>query len=53
MGYEPLIAEPLDAMAPPTDEQLALLRSEIDPEGHVIALGKWITYKSESWLIPS
>jgi glutaconate CoA-transferase subunit B len=48
MGFEPLIAEPLGTMTPPTDEQLTLLRSEIDPEGRVISQGNWLTYKSES-----
>ena len=48
MGFEPLITKPLGTMTPPTHEQLTLLRSEIDPEGRVIAQGKWLTYKSES-----
>jgi len=47
MDFKPVVAESLSIMAPPTDEQLTLLRLEIDPESRVVALGKWITYKSE------
>ncbi|HEX9976596.1 MAG TPA: CoA-transferase [Dehalococcoidales bacterium] len=48
MDFEPLIAEPLGTVPAPTEEQLTLLRANIEPEGRVINVGKWITYKPKS-----
>jgi glutaconate CoA-transferase subunit B len=48
MEFEPLIAEPLDMVKPPTEEQLGILRTEIDPEGQIIGRGQWISYKPET-----
>ena len=47
MDFEPLIAEPLETMPPPTEEQLTMLRADIDPGGRAIGAGKWIEYKPE------
>jgi len=44
MDFEPLIAEPLEQAPPPTEEQLTILRSEIDPSGRSIGRGKWFEY---------
>ena len=48
MDFEPLVAEPLGTVAPPTEEQLSVLRARVDPTGLVIDQGKWITYTPES-----
>ena len=48
MDFEPLVAEPLATVAPPTEEQLTVLRAKVDPRGRVIDQGKWITYEPES-----
>jgi glutaconate CoA-transferase subunit B len=48
MDFEPLVAEPVTTVAPPTEEQLTVLRAKVDPRGRVIDQGKWITYKPES-----
>ena len=36
MEFEPLVADPLDALEPPTAEELRVLRQEIDPSGAII-----------------
>ena len=36
MEFKPLLAERLEALAPPTDDELRVLRGEIDPSGIVI-----------------
>ena len=46
MVFEPLIADKLGTMTAPTEEQLNMLRLEIEPEGQVIHAAEWITYKA-------
>lgn len=43
MEFEPLIADELGVLEPPTQEELTILRAEIDPTGRTIA-GQWMTY---------
>ena len=47
MDFKPIIADPVETLDPPTEQQLAVLRSEIDPGGRAIGQGKWIEYKPE------
>lgn len=47
MSFEPLIADPLEVLKPPTAEELAIIRAEIDPSGFTIARGEWITVERE------
>lgn len=42
MEFEPLIADKLERMEPPTEEQLTTIRAEIDPGGLVVSRGEWI-----------
>ncbi len=42
MDFEPLIADDLKTMTPPTEEQLTILRAEIDPDGLTLARGEWL-----------
>ena len=42
MAFTPLIAPQLESLPLPTDEELTVLRTEIDPGGRTIA-GDWIT----------
>ncbi len=37
MGFRPLMAKEIDEIHPPTDEELRLLREEIDPSRFLIA----------------
>lgn len=48
MEFEPLIADELETMSPPTDEQLVLIRSEIDPGGLTVSRGDWYKIDSET-----
>jgi glutaconate CoA-transferase subunit B len=43
MEFEPLIADKLERMEPPTDEQLTIIRSQIDPGGMTVSRGEWIS----------
>ncbi|MBL7166211.1 MAG: acyl CoA--acetate/3-ketoacid CoA transferase subunit beta [Dehalococcoidales bacterium] len=47
MDFEPLIADPLEKLPPPTEQQLTVLRAEIDPGGRVLGQGTWIEYTPE------
>lgn len=46
MEFEPLIASSLETVDLPTDEELNVLRAEVDPGGRTIA-GRWITVALE------
>jgi glutaconate CoA-transferase subunit B len=43
MDFKPLIAEPLGVMPPPTEEELTIIRAEIDPGGYTLNRGEWLT----------
>jgi glutaconate CoA-transferase subunit B len=47
MDFKPLIAEPLEELAPPSEEELATLRAEIDPSGFTLSRGEWITVERD------
>ena len=42
MEFKPLIAPELEPLDPPTEDELAMLRANIDPTGRTIG-GEWIT----------
>ncbi len=44
MDFEPVMPETVGRMEPPTDEELDILRVELDPMGQSIGKGEWITY---------
>jgi glutaconate CoA-transferase subunit B len=44
MSFEPLVVDKLEVLKPPTEEQLTILRAEVDPTGRAIGAGKWIEY---------
>jgi glutaconate CoA-transferase subunit B len=47
MEFKPLIAQPLEELAPPSEEELAILRAEIDPGGYTLSRGEWITVERD------
>jgi len=48
MEFEPLIADKIERMEPPSEEDLALIRSEIDPGGLTVSRGEWFMIDSET-----
>jgi len=42
MDFEPMIADKLERLEPPTEEELEVLRVYVDPAGQTIGEGKWI-----------
>jgi glutaconate CoA-transferase subunit B len=48
MDFEPLIAAKIETMQPPADEQLAIIRSQIDPGGLTVSRGEWYTIDADS-----
>ena len=46
--FELLIADKIERMEPPSEEDLALIRSEIDPGGLTVSRGEWFTIDAES-----
>ncbi len=43
MEFEPLIADELQTMQVPSEEELNTIRAEIDPGGFSTSRGEWIT----------
>lgn len=43
MEFEPLIADKVERMEPPTEEQLTTIRAQIDPGGLTVSRGEWFT----------
>ncbi|MBI4571169.1 MAG: acyl CoA--acetate/3-ketoacid CoA transferase subunit beta [Chloroflexi bacterium] len=46
MEFEPLVANELDTLDVPSEEELTVLRSEVDPTGRTIR-GRWLTVEIE------
>ena len=44
MDFEPVIADKLGVLEPPTEEELTILRTEVDPRGQTVGAGEWITH---------
>jgi glutaconate CoA-transferase subunit B len=43
MEFRPLIAEKMDVLHPPAEDELKMIRSEIDPSGLSTGKGDWVT----------
>lgn len=48
MEFEPLIADKVERMEPPTDEELTIIRAQIDPGGLTVSRGEWIAIDRET-----
>jgi glutaconate CoA-transferase, subunit B len=44
MDFEPVMADPVEKMDCPTEEELDILRVQLDPMGQSISKGEWITF---------
>jgi hypothetical protein len=42
MDFKPLLAEPMGVMQMPTEEDLSMIRAEIDPGGYTLNRGEWL-----------
>ncbi len=52
MSFEPVLAEHIDTLDPPTEEELEIFRSEMDVGGQFSgASGNWITREEDRWTI--
>jgi glutaconate CoA-transferase subunit B len=43
MDFEPMIAERLETIEPPTEDELLVMRTQVDPGGRTVGSGEWIT----------
>lgn len=48
MEFEPLIADKVERMEPPTDEALTIIRAQIDPGGLTVSRGEWFAIDRET-----
>lgn len=44
MEFEPLVADRIETVLPPAEEELAVLRSQVDVSGRTISRGEWLHY---------
>lgn len=42
MDFEPILAQKIERLEPPHEEELEVLRTQVDPRGGTIGEGKWI-----------
>ncbi len=50
MDLEPAIADKIETLDTPTDEQLVLLRSELDVRGQITDVGRWIELRDDRFV---
>jgi glutaconate CoA-transferase, subunit B len=48
MEFEPIIPDKIETIEPPTEEELMVLRGQLDPTGRAIGEGKWIDLSTTS-----
>ncbi|MFQ5987344.1 MAG: CoA-transferase subunit beta [Dehalococcoidia bacterium] len=52
MSFEPLMADSIEVLEPPTEEELAILRTELDVRGQFMdASPRWVERRGEEWLL--
>jgi glutaconate CoA-transferase, subunit B len=44
MDFEPILSDPIEAMVPPTEDELDILRVLLDPAGQTVGKGEWVTF---------
>ena len=47
MSFQPLLPDRVETLETPTEEELALLRSELDQRGQITDVGKWISRQDD------
>ena len=54
MSFEPLVAETLETLDPPTEAELAIFRAEMDTSGQFSdASGGWVIQDGDRWTLSS
>jgi glutaconate CoA-transferase, subunit B len=48
MEFEPLVADEVAVVPPPSEQELALLRARVDPTGRTVGRGEWLTWDQDS-----
>jgi acyl CoA:acetate/3-ketoacid CoA transferase beta subunit len=48
MEFEPLVAAEVELVEPPSEEELGVLRSEVDPGGRTLGRGEWFQWDAEA-----
>jgi len=52
MSFEPVLAESIETLDPPTEEELEIFRGEMDVGGQFSgASGSWIAREEDGWTI--
>jgi glutaconate CoA-transferase subunit B len=50
MSFRPLVAESVEVLEPPTEAELSILRTELDPSGQFSdSAGRWIVREGDRW----
>ncbi len=49
MSFKPLLADRIETMEPPTEEELLMLRVELDTDGRATHNGRWVGYRNGRW----
>lgn len=50
MSFRPLIAPQLGILDTPTEEELTILRTQLDVEGRTIGVGRWVELKGDRFV---
>ena len=51
MSFKPLIAEDIEVLKPPTEEELQVLRTEMDVRGQFMDVSRWVVQQDGQWVI--
>ena len=47
MSFKPKMAKQIETLETPTEEELALLRSELDQRGQITDVGRWVAMQDD------
>ena len=50
MSFTPKMAKKIEALAPPTEEELTVIRSSLDVEGQTTGRGQWIELRDGKYV---
>jgi hypothetical protein len=50
MSFEPAMAPAIGVVETPTEEELLILRTELDPRGQITDVGRWIELRDDQYV---